>query len=63
MPLWGWLRLPEKAGGGCFWVFQTFFMVKKWLKCNWKMRKQLTFFALLFDGAEAFNLIVDLFAW
>jgi len=17
-PLWGWLRLPEKAGGGCF---------------------------------------------
>ena len=35
--------------GAVFWVFQVFFVGKKWLKCNWKMRKQLTFFALLFD--------------
>ena len=63
MALKGWLQLLEKAGVGCFLFFQTFLVDKKRLKCNWKMRKQLTFFALLFDGIAAFSLIVDLFAW
>lgn len=62
MPLKGWLRLPEKARVDVFLGFSAVFIGKKWLKCNWKMRKQLLFFALLFDGAGAFNLIVDRFA-
>jgi len=61
-PLKGWLQLLEKAGGGCFLGFSDIFVDEKWLKCNMKMRKQLTFFALIFDGSGAFNLIVDLFA-
>lgn len=52
----------EGRWGLFFLFFQAFFVGKNKLKFNCKMRKQLTFFALLFDGSGAFNLIVDFFA-
>ncbi len=48
MLLKGWLQPPGKASGACFYEFSAFFMDKKQMKCNQIMRKQLSFFALLF---------------